>query len=85
MAKPEPHDPTAPPWYPVCPMLDWNVRSGRLGRSRWRLPALPRLGLGELIEGHLSDPRGGRSTEFPLADLLRQSVYTGWAGYEVSC
>ncbi|MCL6506957.1 MAG: radical SAM protein [Bryobacteraceae bacterium] len=32
-AKRDPHDPAAPPWYPVCPILKWNVRSGRLGGS----------------------------------------------------
>ena len=32
------------------------------------------LGLGELIEEQLSDPRGGKNTPFALADLLRQSV-----------
>ena len=30
-----------------------------------------RLGL---IEHHLSDPRTGRNRQYPLADLLRQSV-----------
>jgi predicted ribosome quality control (RQC) complex YloA/Tae2 family protein len=33
-----------------------------------------RLGLGQLIEQHLSDPRRGKNTQLPLADLLRQSV-----------
>mgnify|MGYP001149285367 FL=1 len=41
-----------------------------------------RLGLGELIEQHLSDPRRGKNTQFPLADLFRQSVYSRLAGYE---
>ena len=36
-----------------------------------------RLGIGELIEQHLSDPRSGRNTQLPLADLLRQSVSSG--------
>ncbi len=40
------------------------------------------LGMGELIERHLSDPRCGRNTQLPLADLLRQSVYSRLAGYE---
>ena len=40
-----------------------------------------RLGLSELIEQHLTDPRG-RNTRLPLADLLRQSVYSRLAGYE---
>jgi hypothetical protein len=41
-----------------------------------------RLGLGELIEQHLSEPRRGKNTQFPLADLFRQSVYRRLAGYE---
>ena len=41
-----------------------------------------RLGLGELIEEHLSDSRQGVNKKFPLADLLRQSVYSRLAGYE---
>ncbi len=41
-----------------------------------------RLGLGELIAQYLSDPRSGRNTQLPLADLLRQSVYSRLAGYE---
>ena len=32
-----------------------------------------RLGLGELIEEHLSDSRQGTNKQFTLADLLRQS------------
>ena len=40
------------------------------------------LGMGELIERHLSDLRCGRNTQLPLADLLRQSVYSRLAGYE---
>ena len=40
-----------------------------------------RLGFGELIKQHLADPRG-KNTRFPLADLLRQSVYSRLAGYE---
>ena len=35
-----------------------------------------RLGLGELIDEHLSDSRKGTNKQFTLADLLRQSVYT---------
>ena len=35
-----------------------------------------RLGLGELIDEHLSDSRQGTNKQFTLADLLRQSVYT---------
>jgi hypothetical protein len=40
-----------------------------------------RLGLGELIDRHLADPRG-KNTQLPLADLLRQSRYSRLAGYE---
>jgi len=40
-----------------------------------------RLGLGELISQHLTDPRG-TNTRLPLPDLLRQSVYSRLAGYE---
>ena len=41
-----------------------------------------RLGLGKLIDEHLSDSRQGTNKKFPLADLLRQSVYSRLAGYE---
>lgn len=41
-----------------------------------------RLGFGELIEEHLTDSRRGKNTQFPLADLFRQSVYSRLAGYE---
>jgi hypothetical protein len=41
-----------------------------------------RLGFGELIQQHLTDSRRGRNMQFPLADLLRQSVYSRLAGYE---
>ena len=41
-----------------------------------------RLGLGTLIDEHLSDSREGLNKKFPLADLLRQSVYSRLAGYE---
>jgi hypothetical protein len=40
-----------------------------------------RLGFGELIVRHLADPRG-KNSQLPLADLLRQSVYSRLAGYE---
>src|ERR1700680_3232094 len=40
-----------------------------------------RLGFSELIEQHLTDSRG-KHTQLPLADLLRQSVYSRLAGYE---
>jgi hypothetical protein len=41
-----------------------------------------RLGLGELIERHLTDSRRGKNTQLPIADRLRQSVYSRLAGYE---
>src|ERR1039457_3622844 len=41
-----------------------------------------RLGLGDLIAQHLTDSRRGKNTHLPLADLLRQSVYSRIAGYE---
>ena len=41
-----------------------------------------RLGLGALIEEHLTDSRQGTNKQFTLADLLRQSVYSRLAGYE---
>ena len=41
-----------------------------------------RLGLATLIAAHLSDSRQGLHTQFSLADLLRQSVYSRLAGYE---
>jgi hypothetical protein len=41
-----------------------------------------RLGLNRLIAEHLVDSRTGRNRQFPLADLLRQSVYSRLAGYE---
>jgi len=41
-----------------------------------------RLGFGELIENNLTDSRRGKNTQFLLADLLRQSVYSRLAGYE---
>jgi hypothetical protein len=41
-----------------------------------------RLGLGDLIRQHLTDSRRGKNTQLPLADLLRQSVYSRIAGYE---
>jgi hypothetical protein len=40
-----------------------------------------RLGFGELIERHLADSRG-KNSQLPLADLLRQSIYSRLAGYE---
>src|SRR6516165_1154123 len=41
-----------------------------------------RLGFGELIKQHLTDSGHGKNTQFPFADLLRQSVYSRLAGYE---
>ena len=41
-----------------------------------------RLGLETLISEHLNDSRQGLNTQFSLADLLRQSVYSRLAGYE---
>ena len=41
-----------------------------------------RLGLSTLIERHLTDPRTGYNRQFPLPDLLRQSIYSRLAGYE---
>jgi hypothetical protein len=41
-----------------------------------------RLGLEAIIAAHLSDSRHGLNTQFPLPDLLRQSVYSRLAGYE---
>src|SRR5271167_397656 len=40
-----------------------------------------RLGLSELMERHLSDARRGKNIQLPLADLLRQSIYSRLAGY----
>ncbi len=40
-----------------------------------------RLGLSDLIAQHITDPRG-KNTQFPLTDLVRQSVYRRLAGYE---
>ena len=40
------------------------------------------MGLGELVDRHLVDRRHGKNTQFALADLLRQSVYSRLAGYE---
>jgi len=41
-----------------------------------------RVGLSELTERHLTDSRRGKNTQLPLADLLRQSVYSRLAGYD---
>ncbi len=41
-----------------------------------------RLGLSELVDWHLSDSRRGKNIQMPLADLLRESIYSRLAGYE---
>ena len=41
-----------------------------------------RLGLSALMQRHLTDSRRGKNTQLPLADLLRQSIYSRLAGYE---
>jgi|SRR5208282_1586028 len=41
-----------------------------------------RLGLRELMDRHPSDSRRGKNIQLPLADLLRQSIYSRLAGYE---
>ena len=41
-----------------------------------------RVGLGDLIVQYLTDSRRGKNTQLPLADLLRQSVYSRMAGDE---
>ena len=41
-----------------------------------------RLGFCDLIAQHLTDSRQGKNTQLPLADLLRQSIYSRIAGYE---
>ncbi len=40
-----------------------------------------RLGFSDLIAQHITDPRG-RNAQFPLTDLVRQSIYRRLAGYE---
>lgn len=39
------------------------------------------LGLSELIAEHLTDSRG-KNTQLPMADLMRQAIYSRLAGYE---
>jgi hypothetical protein len=41
-----------------------------------------RLGFGDLITQHLTGSRRGKNMQLPLADLLRQFVYSRIAGYE---
>ena len=38
--------------------------------------------MNEFIAQHLTDSRRGKNTQLPLADLLRQSVYSRIAAYE---
>ncbi len=40
-----------------------------------------RLGFSDLISQHVTDPRS-KNAQFPLVDLVRQSVYRRLAGYE---
>ena len=40
-----------------------------------------RLGLSELITEHLTDSRG-KNTQLPMADVLRQAMFSRLAGYE---
>jgi hypothetical protein len=48
----------------------------------WARELDERRGFGDLIAQHLTDSRRGKNTQLPLADLLRQSVYSRIAGYE---
>ena len=41
-----------------------------------------RLGFGKLVEPPLTERRRGKNTPLPLADLLRQSIYSRLAGYK---
>jgi hypothetical protein len=43
-----------------------------------------RLGFGKLVEPHLTERRRGKNTRLPLADLLRQLIYSRLAGYKMS-
>lgn len=40
-----------------------------------------RLGFSDLIAQHITDPRG-KNAQFPLTDLVRQSIYRRLTGYE---
>ena len=40
-----------------------------------------RLGLSELMGRHLSDSRRGKNIQLPLADLLRQSIYSRYTQF----
>jgi hypothetical protein len=37
--------------------------------------------MGDLMPEHLSDARRSKNTQLPMADLIRQSVYSRIAGY----
>jgi hypothetical protein len=52
-----------------------------MGILFWSANWTKHLGLSQLIAQHLTDPRS-TNTRLPLADLLRQSVYSRLAGYE---
>ncbi len=41
-----------------------------------------RLGLSALMQRHLTDSGRGKNAQLPLADLLRQSIYSRLARYE---
>src|SRR6266852_47083 len=61
----------------------FSSRSTALCGSSFRARELDeRLGLSELMDRHLSDSRRGKNIQLPLADLLRQSIYSRLAGYE---
>jgi hypothetical protein len=70
------------------PALVQRVSEGRFVRGSlpagyyWSANGDERLGLGRLINEHLTDTRQGENKKFPLADLVRQSVYSRLAGYE---
>jgi hypothetical protein len=67
-------------------MLRANDFQGARVTSDWRFPCVreldERLRLSELVDRHLSDSRRGKNIQLPLADLLRQSIYSRLAGYE---
>jgi DDE family transposase len=58
-----------------------KVPIGSITACRENADRKERLGLSELIEQHLTDSRG-KNRQLPLADLLRQRVYSRLAGYE---
>jgi hypothetical protein len=77
-----------PAWQPKRPLHGPGATICRESISRISCAALhqdladPRLSCGELITHHLTDSRPQRSTQLPLANLLRQSGYSRMAGYE---